>query len=102
VTRWLDVRTGTVIAMSTTDFVDPVRSTIFGTAQNYRGGSPLARDLGIELDLGFQGRNTLPGGMKLVWGAQGAVMFPGHAWDDGAGQPLPTRWLGVVRLGAEY
>jgi hypothetical protein len=102
VTRWLDVRTGAVIAMSTSDFVDPVRSTIFGTAQNYRGGSPLARDLGIELDLGFQGRNTLPGGVKLVWGAQGAVMFPGRAWDDGGGQPLPTRWLGVARLGAEY
>jgi hypothetical protein len=102
VTRWMDVRAGAVVAVSTSDFVDPVRSTIFGIAQNYRGGSPLARDLGLELDLGLHGRNTLPGGVKFVWGAQGAVMFPGRAWDDGAGQPLPTRYLGVVRLGAEY
>ena len=82
--QWLDVRTGAVIAVSTSDFVDPVRSTIYGTAQNYRGGSSLARDLGVELDLGIMGRNTLPGGIKFVWGLQGATLFPGHAWDDGS------------------
>lgn len=102
VTRWLDVRTGAVLAVSTSDFVDPVRTNLYGTAQNYRGGNARSRDLGLELDLGFQGRNTLPGGAKVLWGAQGAVFFPGRAWDDGAGQALPTRWLGVVRLGAEY
>lgn len=100
--RWLDVRTGAVIAVSTSDFVDPVRTTIYGTAQNYRGGNPYARDLGAELDLGFNGRHTLPGDVKLLWGLQGAMFLPGHAWDDGAGNPLPNRWLGVVRVGAEY
>jgi hypothetical protein len=101
-TSWLDVRAGAVLAVSAGDFVDPVRSTIYGSPQNYRGGSARARDLGLELDLGIMGRNTLPGGVKFLWGAQGAVLLPGRAWDDGAGQTLPTRWLGVVRLGAEY
>lgn len=102
ITRWLDARAGAVLAVSTSDFVDPVRTNLYGTAQNYRGGNARSRDLGLELDLGFQGRNSLPGGAKVLWGAQGALFFPGRAWDDGAGQALPTRWMGVVRLGAEY
>lgn len=100
--RWIDVRAGAVVAVSTSDMVDPVRTNIYGNAQNYRGGDARARDLGLELDLGVQARNTLPGGVKLLWGAQGALFFPGRAFDDGTGQALPTRWLGVLRLGAEY
>jgi hypothetical protein len=101
-TRWLDVRVGGVLAVSTGDMVDPVRTTLFGTAQNYRGGDPRARDLGLELDLGLQGRHAMAGGVVLLWGAQGAGLLPGRAWDDGAGQPLAPRWLAVARIGAEY
>ncbi len=100
--RYLDVRAGAVIGVATTDWVDPVSVQLFGTARNYRGGDPSRRDLGVELDLGFQGRFPLPGGVTLTGGVQGAVMFPGHAFDDATGQCMGTQVLGTARMGVSF
>jgi hypothetical protein len=55
---------------------------------NYRGGSSQRHDLGVELDGGFEARVTVgqvsarqP--LRLQFGAQAGVLFPGGA--------LPTR-----------
>ncbi|MDP3275946.1 MAG: hypothetical protein Q8Q09_12170 [Deltaproteobacteria bacterium] len=102
VTRWLDLRAGAVVGVSTSDLVDPVRSTIYGRSLNYRGGDARAKDLGLELDVGIDGHHVLPGNIKLHWGLQGAGFFAGHAFDNEFGESLPARWLGVVRVGLEY
>ncbi len=100
--RYLDLRAGAVIGVATTDWVDPVSTQLFGTARNYRGGDPTHRDLGVELDLGVQGRFPLPGDVTLTGGVQGAVMFPGHAFDDASGRCMGTQALGTARVGLSF
>ncbi len=102
--RWLELKAGAVIAMATSALVDPVRSTLFGRSQNFVGGDANARDLGIEFDLGAAAKIPLPGGIGLNVGVQGAVFLPGHAFANSSpsNPDLPTRWLGVVRVGMNY
>jgi hypothetical protein len=98
-TRSLDVRAGMVLGVASTDFVDPTQFQLYGRARNFRGGDARARDLGVEFDLGLMGRAPLGGGITLTGGAQGGVLFPGHAFDDENGRSLPTLWLAQARGG---
>lgn len=100
--RNLDVRAGAVIGVATTDVVDPVSVQRYGTSRNYRGGDASRRDLGVELDLGINGRFPLPGGAVLTGGVQGAVMFPGHAFDDATGACMGTQALASARMGVSF
>jgi hypothetical protein len=85
-----------VVGASTTDWVDPTQPTIYGAQRNYRGGSQLPRDLGLELDFGIMARYPIGVGLYINGGVQGGVMFPGHAFDDALGNPMHT--LGLVRV----
>ncbi|MFO0647820.1 MAG: hypothetical protein U0326_16395 [Polyangiales bacterium] len=100
--RNLDLRAGAVIGVATTDVVDPVSVQLYGTSRNYRGGDTSHRDLGVELDLGINGRFPLPGGAVLTGGVQGAVMFPGHAFDDATGACMGTQALASARMGVSF
>lgn len=100
--RRLDLRLGAVIGVATTDWVDPTSVQIYGTARNYRGGDPTRRDLGVELDLGLNGRFPLPGRVTLTGGVQGAVLFAGRAFDDAAGRGLGRVGMATARLGVEF
>lgn len=96
---WLDVKGGAVVATSTADVVDPYVTTVRGAAVNARGGSPKRRDLGLELDLGFEARARLDHGITLQLGAQGGILFPGGALADAAGSRLSTPWIAILRAG---
>lgn len=98
----LDLRFGAVIGVATTDWVDPTSVQIYGTARNYRGGDATKRDLGVELDLGVNGRFPLPGHVTLTGGLQGAVLFAGRAFDDAAGRGLGRVGMATARLGMEF
>ncbi len=100
--RDVDLRAGAVIGVATTDVVDPVAVQLQGAARNYRGGDPSRRDLGVEFDLGVNARFPLPGNVALTGGVQGAVMLPGHAFDDAAGRAMPTQALATARLGLTF
>ncbi len=98
----LDLKFGAVIAQTTADVVDPVRVGTSGVFENYDGGDPRSHDLGIELDAGVEYRLALDYGMTLQLGAQGGVLFPGNALADAGGNPIPTQYIGVGRLGLQY
>jgi hypothetical protein len=100
--RQVDLKAGAVIAQATADFVDPTRLVLDGRFVNFDGGTPSARDLGVELDAGIEYRAPLEHGMGLGLGAQGGVLFPGKAFDSADGRRLPTQYLGVLRLGFQY
>ncbi len=100
--RWIDARAGVVVGASSTDMVDPIQPTIYGSARNYRGGSARARDLGLELDLAVMGRYPIGGGLFINGGVQGGVMFPGHAFDDALGHAMPPVGLVRVLAGLSY
>lgn len=97
--HWLDLKAGTVIAQATSDVVDPYRVATGGSYVNYRGGNPRKKDLGIELDAGFEARFPLQYGLKAQVGAQGGVLFPGGALEDASGTRLNTQWIVIGRLG---
>lgn len=97
--RWLDLKGGVVVAQATSDVVDPYRLATGGSYVNYRGGDPRKRDLGLELDAGVEARRSLAYGLVAQLGAQGGLLFPGSALDDGAGHRLPPQWIAVGRLG---
>jgi hypothetical protein len=96
-----DVKLGALVAQSTSDFVDPVLFVLDGDFENFDGGAAQSRDLGLELDLGFEQRFQLDRGLRLKLGAEGALLFPGHAFDAAAGGPLRTQYLATGRLGLE-
>lgn len=100
--RRLDLKGGAVIAQSTADVVDPYRASALGIYQNHRGGNAKRRDLGVELDGGFELRVPLDYGLTLQLGAQAGVLFPGGALANGAGERLPPQWLAVARLGLQF
>ncbi len=100
--HWLDIKAGTVIAQATSDVVDPYRVATGGSYVNYRGGNPRKKDLGIELDAGFEARHRLAQGLMGQVGAQGGVLFPGGALEDASGVRLNTQWIVVGRLGLQF
>ncbi len=96
---WLDLKAGVVVAMATADVVDPYRLAIQGAYVNYRGGNPKRRDLGVEADVGTEGRLPLDLGVTLTLGAQAGVLFPGGALADATGVTMKTPWIFVGRAG---
>jgi hypothetical protein len=100
--RWLDLKAGAVLAQATSDPVDPARYLAAGQVANDDGGPSRMRDLGLELDGGFEARIPLDFGMVVQLGAQAAVLFPGHAFDDAGGGALGTQRLVVGRFGFQY
>ncbi len=97
--HWLDLKGGLVLAQASSDVVDPYRVVVNGAYVNYRGGSPKARDLGVEIDAGAEARVPLDYGLLAQFGAQAGVLFPGGALANDAGERLPPQWLAVGRLG---
>lgn len=100
--RWLDLKGGMVVAQATSDVVDPYRLATGGSYVNYRGGDPRKKDLGLELDAGFEARIRLQYGLVAQLGAQGGVLFPGGALEDAAGARMPVQWIGVGRFGLQF
>lgn len=102
VAPWLDLRGGLVVAVASSDLVDPVMVTTRGAALNYRGGDARARDMGVELDFGVMARQALGGGVILSGGVQAGVFFPGHAFDDDRGRSLGTQSVAIARAGLQF
>jgi hypothetical protein len=100
--HWLDLKGGMVVAQATADVVDPYRLTTSGSYVNFRGGSPRKKDLGVELDGGAEARFPLQYGAKANVGVQGAVLFPGGALENAAGERLPPQWIAIGRAGLTF
>jgi hypothetical protein len=100
----LDLKAGAVVAVSSSDVVDPYRTTASATGgdQSYTGGSPKNRDLGLELDGGFEWRYRIPGAVTLQIGAQAGVFFPGRAFDDAKGNRAKTQSIVQGRFGVQF
>ncbi len=100
--HWLDLKSGMVVAQSTADVVDPYRLATTGNYVNYRGGDPKRKDLGVEIDGGFEARFPLEYDLLLQLGAQAGVLFPGGALEDASGVRMPAQWLAMGRFGLQY
>jgi hypothetical protein len=100
--RWLDLKGGVVIGQTTADFVDPFHVGALGSYANYEGGSPKKHDLGLELDLGADVRIPVRSGFGVNGGVEGAVFFPGGAFDDALGARLPKQFLVNTKLGVQF
>jgi hypothetical protein len=98
----LDLKAALLVAQATADFVDPVATSVRGRFQNYDGGSPLSRDLGLELDGGVEYRLPLEYGLVLELGTQAGVFFPGKAFADATGARMGTQYLAMLRLGLQF
>lgn len=94
-----DLKAGLLVAVATSDVVDPYSTTTLGSARNYRGGDPALRDLGVEIDYGFEWRFAVPPFSTAQLGFQGGVFFPGHAFDDAVGNELGVQLVEQARLG---
>jgi hypothetical protein len=100
--HWLDLKTGAVIAQTTADFVDPYQVGALGSYANYDGGDERRHDLGVEIDLGFDARVHVDRSTVVQVGAEGGVLFPGHAFDTGSGDDLDNQYAGAVKLGMQF
>lgn len=96
-----DFKVGAVVAVATSDVVDPYRTATTGEA-NYNGGSPRSRDLGLELDVGVEWHKRLSHVTLLQLGGQAGVLFPGHAFDDAKGQSAKTQSVVQARVGVQF
>ncbi len=99
---WLEVRAAGVLAWASTDVVDPFAQRARSRSANYRGGDPTQRDLGLELDAALLLHGPVAEGVELSGGLEGAVLFPGRAFDDEAGNPMGTLGMLRARLGLTY
>ena len=99
---WLDLKGGVLVAQTTADFVDPFQAGALGSFANYDGGDPRRHDLGVELDLGFTTRIAFRQGTTIELGAEGGVLFPGHAFDDATGRGLENQYLANMKIGVLY
>jgi hypothetical protein len=97
--HWLDLKGGLVVAQATTDVVDPYRVGTTGASANYRGGNRASRDLGLEVDAGFEARIPLEYGLLAQVGAQAGLLLPGRALANDLGEGLPPQWVAIGRLG---
>ncbi len=100
--KQLDLKLGTVIAQTTSDFVDPYHFGALGSARNYDGGDPKKHDLGLELDAGFDARIPIEKNTTVQIGAEGGALFPGHAFDDARGRGMPNQYLLNTKLGMQF
>lgn len=100
--RMLDVKLGLLWAHSTSDFVDPYQVGALGDYKNFDGGDPTQRDLGVEIDAGVDARIPLERTVTLELGAEGGVLFAGHAFDDETGRRLPEQMLLNTKVGLQF
>jgi hypothetical protein len=100
--RWLDLKSGFVVAQTTADFVDPYHFAALGNAVSYDGGDPRKHDLGVEIDLGADARIAVDKNATVEVGVEGGVLLPGHAFDDAAGNRLPAQALLNIKLGLQF
>lgn len=97
--HFIDLKGGMVVAQSTADVVDPYRLATQGSYVNYRGGDRRKKDLGVELDAGFEARFPLDYDLKAVVGAQAGLLLPGGALENADGVRMPPQWIAIGRLG---
>lgn len=100
--KWLDLKGGVVIAQTSADFVDPFQVGALGDYKNYDGGDPKAHDLGIEFDLGIDGRVNVSDSITVQMGAEGGVLFPGGALRHESGVDMPNQYVLNTKLGLQY
>jgi len=99
---FLDLKLGAVFAQTTADFVDPYHFGALGNVSNFDGGDSGRHDLGVEVDAGFDLRLGVDRLTHVQIGAEGGVLFPGHAFDDENGVGLETQYVGNVKLGMQF
>ncbi len=100
--REVDVKLGFLFAQATADVVDPYHAGALGEYANFDGGDPRSRDLGVEIDTGFDVRVPLERTVTLEIGAEGGVLFPGRAFDDEDANRLPEQMLLNTKLGLQF
>ncbi len=100
--EWIDARLGAVMALSSTDVVDPFVQRARSRSVNYRGGDPTRRDLGLELDAAILLHGPIGEGVTLNGGVEGGVLLPGHAFDDADGRKMDPIGMLRLRLGIRY
>ncbi|MEO5731683.1 MAG: hypothetical protein ABI134_03805, partial [Byssovorax sp.] len=100
--RWLDLKTGVVIAQTTADLVDPYHQGALGDVANYDGGNSRRHDLGLEIDLGISARIPVDTTATVQAGVEGGVLFPGHAFDDVNGGRLSNQYLVSLALKLQF
>ena len=100
--REVDVKLGFLWAQAAADLVDPYQVGALGSYANYDGGDPTARDLGVEIDSGFDVRIPVLENVSLDLGAEGGVLFPGRAFDDGQGRELPEQIYVNTKFGLQF
>jgi hypothetical protein len=100
--RWLDLKTGVVVAQTTADLVDPYHQDALGNVTNYEGGISRRHDLGLELDLGASLRIPVDTTATVQAGVEAGVLFPGHAFDDENGGRLSNQYLVSLALGLQF
>lgn len=95
---WIELRLGGVFAWSTSDVVDPFVQRAYSRAENSRGGSSTARDLGVEVDGAVLLSHPIATNLVLSGGVEGGVFIAGGAFNDAAGESMGP--LGLVRFRA--
>jgi len=98
----LALKVGGVVASATTSVIDPGALAASGTRQNYDGGTPSGRSLGTELDLGAELTLPLDAPLLVRLSLEGAVAFPGSAFNTESGQRLGTQALTLAGLGLTF
>lgn len=98
----LALKLGAVVASTTGSFVDPAQLATRGERRNFDGGSPLGRALGTELNAGAELSFPLEAPMRLRLSLEGALAFPGSAFDDEEGRSLGTQALSSLGLGLTF
>ncbi len=93
---------GGVVATATTPVVDPAALATRGVRRNFDGGTPRGRSLGSELDVGAELAVALEPPMQARFTVEGALAFPGSAFDDADGRGLGTQALTSVGLGLTF
>jgi hypothetical protein len=97
----IDVRAGVLVAVATADFIDPYGLTVTGKEANFNGGSGKSRDLGVELDWGFDWRIPVDKGQVTI-GLQQGLLLPGHAFDDAQGHGMRAQGVTQARFGFQF
>lgn len=99
----LTLKLGGLVASATTSVVDPASLVTDGhERRNFDGGSPRGRSLGTELDLGAELTLPLDAPTLLRLSVEGALAFPGSAFDAGDGRRLGTQSLTTAGLGLTF
>lgn len=98
----LTLKVGAVVASATSAWVDPVSVESGSQRSNFDGGSPFNRSLGREIDVGIEHTLALEPPTLARLSLEGALAFPGSAFDDAEGHHLGTQKLLTAGLGLTF